>query len=101
MIAKMSRPLVGGGSIGLQQKNGPRCILIWLVTLRMFRSSPLAAVSARSCGYNASMAPPAGENLKAWLRFAFRMGGVCRAEVHWYEAHGKGKKKMKIKKIVG
>jgi hypothetical protein len=27
-------------------------------------------------------------------------GRVCRAEVHWYEAHGKGRKKMKIKRIL-
>lgn len=25
---------------------------------------------------------------------------VCRAEIHWYEAHGKGKKKVKIKRIL-
>ena len=27
-------------------------------------------------------------------------GRICRAEVHWYEAHGIGKKKMKIKRIL-
>lgn len=26
--------------------------------------------------------------------------GVCRAEVHWYEAHGIGRRKMKIKRIL-
>ena len=26
-------------------------------------------------------------------------GTVCRAEVHWYEAHGIGKKEMKLKHI--
>ena len=24
---------------------------------------------------------------------------VCRAEIHWYEAHGKGKKDLKIKRF--
>jgi hypothetical protein len=28
-------------------------------------------------------------------------GRICRAEIHWYEAHGMSKKKLKIKKILG
>ena len=28
-------------------------------------------------------------------------GTICQAEVHWYEAHGIGKKEMKIKYILG
>lgn len=27
-------------------------------------------------------------------------GTVCRAEVHWYEAHGIGRKELKIKRFV-
>jgi hypothetical protein len=27
-------------------------------------------------------------------------GTICRAEVHWYEAHGIGKKEFKIKRIL-
>jgi len=27
-------------------------------------------------------------------------GLICKAEVHWYEAHGIGKKKMKIKRFL-
>jgi len=27
-------------------------------------------------------------------------GRVCRAEVHWYQAHGIGRKKLKIKRIL-
>ncbi len=34
----------------------------------------------------------------AWVRL--RNGRVCRAEIHWYEAHGQGRKKMKIKHIL-
>ena len=27
-------------------------------------------------------------------------GSVCRAEIHWYEAHGIGRKEFKIKRIL-
>jgi len=27
-------------------------------------------------------------------------GTICEAEVHWYEAHGVGRKEMKIKRIL-
>ena len=27
-------------------------------------------------------------------------GTVCRAEIHWYEAHGIGKREFKIKRIL-
>jgi hypothetical protein len=30
----------------------------------------------------------------------FSDGTIARAEVHWYEAHGLGKKEMKIKRIL-
>ena len=39
--------------------------------------------------------------LKGITTVRLQNGRVCRAEVHWYEAHGKGRKKMKIKKILG
>ena len=28
-------------------------------------------------------------------------GAVCRAELYWYEAHGIGKKELKIKRLLG
>ncbi len=28
-------------------------------------------------------------------------GRICNAELHWYEAHGIGRKKMKIKRFLG
>jgi len=28
-------------------------------------------------------------------------GKICNAESHWYEAHGIGRKKMKIKRFLG
>jgi hypothetical protein len=33
----------------------------------------------------------------AWVRLAD--GRLCRAEVHWYEAHGIGRKGFKIKRV--
>jgi len=27
-------------------------------------------------------------------------GAVCNAEVHWYEAHGIGKKEAKVKRLL-
>ena len=27
-------------------------------------------------------------------------GSLCRAEVHWYEAHGHGRKELKIKRLL-
>jgi len=38
--------------------------------------------------------------LKGIAKVRLQNGRVCRAEIHWYEGHGRGKKKMKIKKIL-
>jgi hypothetical protein len=38
--------------------------------------------------------------LKGIATVRLQNGRVCRAEIHWYEAHGKGKKKIKIKRIL-
>ncbi len=27
-------------------------------------------------------------------------GTICRAEVHWYEAHGFGQKELKLKRLL-
>jgi hypothetical protein len=35
---------------------------------------------------------------KAIVRLA--SGHVCRVEVHWYEAHGIGRRKLKIKRLL-
>jgi hypothetical protein len=34
----------------------------------------------------------------AWVRL--ENGSICKAEVHWYEAHGIGRRGLKIKRIV-
>jgi hypothetical protein len=38
--------------------------------------------------------------LKGIATVRLQSGRVCRAEVHWYEAYGKGRKKMKIKRVL-
>jgi hypothetical protein len=38
--------------------------------------------------------------LKGQARVRFPNGVIRRAEIHWYEAHGIGRRKMKIKKVL-
>ena len=38
--------------------------------------------------------------LKGVAMVRLEVGSVRRAEVHWYEAHGIGKKKLKIKRFL-
>ncbi len=40
------------------------------------------------------------KKLKGSVTIRLQSGRICLAEIHWYEAHGKGKKKLKIKKII-
>jgi hypothetical protein len=37
---------------------------------------------------------------KGTARVRLADGTVCKAEVHWYEAHGLGRKEMKIKRFL-
>ena len=39
--------------------------------------------------------------LKGFAKIELEDGTVCDAELHWYEAHGIGKKEFKIKRILG
>ncbi len=39
--------------------------------------------------------------LKGFGTVQFPNGMICYAEIHWYEAHGIGKRDMKVKRIVG
>jgi len=41
------------------------------------------------------------KKLKGIAEVEFSDGTRCRAEVHWYEAHGIGAKEHKIKRILG
>ena len=38
--------------------------------------------------------------LKGIASIRLKNGGIRKAELHWYEAHGVGRKKMKIKKFL-
>jgi hypothetical protein len=38
---------------------------------------------------------------KGLARIRLETGEVCRAELHWYEAHGIGKREFKIKRLLG
>ena len=38
--------------------------------------------------------------LKGIAEVRLGSGRICKAEVHWYEAHGIGRKKMKLKRIL-
>jgi hypothetical protein len=39
--------------------------------------------------------------LKGFAMLKLQSGNIRRAELHWYEAHGIGRKKMKIKRFLG
>jgi len=45
--------------------------------------------------------PGRWRKLKGIASVKLSSGTVHRAEVHWYEAHGIGKRKMKIKRLLG
>lgn len=38
--------------------------------------------------------------LKGFANVRLQIGSVRKAELHWYEAHGIGRKKMKIKRFI-
>ncbi len=40
------------------------------------------------------------KQLKGTAQVELADGTMCHAEVHWYEAHGVGKKELKIKRIL-
>ena len=44
--------------------------------------------------------PGRWRKLKGVANVRLHGGRICKAEVHWYEAHGTGKKKMKMKRIL-
>ncbi len=37
---------------------------------------------------------------KGFARVRLEDGTICRAEIHWYEAHGIGKKELKFKRRI-
>lgn len=45
--------------------------------------------------------PGRWRKLKGIAKVRLESGRIRRAELHWYEAHGTGRKKMKIKSFLG
>ena len=41
-----------------------------------------------------------GENLEGTAMIRLTDGTICNAEIHWYEAHGIGRKEIKIKRVL-
>lgn len=39
--------------------------------------------------------------LKGFASVRLPDGSICFAEIHWYEAHGIGKKEFKLKRLLG
>ena len=44
--------------------------------------------------------PGRWRKLKGVAKIRLQSGRICKAEIHWYEAHGIGRRKMKIKRIL-
>ena len=44
--------------------------------------------------------PGRWRKLKGVAKVRLQGGRICNAEVHWYEAHGIGRRKMKIKRLL-
>ncbi len=44
--------------------------------------------------------PGRWRKLKGVAKVRLQSGRISKAELHWYEAHGLGRKKMKIKRIL-
>jgi len=44
--------------------------------------------------------PGRWRKLKGIAKVHLESGRICRAELHWYEAHGIGRKKIKIKRFL-
>ncbi|MCD6570512.1 MAG: hypothetical protein J7L53_07395 [Deltaproteobacteria bacterium] len=44
--------------------------------------------------------PGRWRKLKGVAKIRLQSGQICNAEIHWYEVHGIGRKKLKIKQIL-
>ena len=50
---------------------------------------------------NRAYGPGKWRKMKGIATVALFDGTICEAELHWYEAHGIGKKEIKFKKPIG
>jgi len=48
-----------------------------------------------------SYGPARWRKLKGFARSRYPDGRTYTAEIHWYEAHGIGRKEAKVKRIIG
>jgi hypothetical protein len=44
--------------------------------------------------------PGRWRKLKGIAQICLQSGKICNAEIHWYESHGIGRKKFKIKRLL-
>ena len=69
------------------------------MTSLMRKRSPSAAASASSVAFASATVADAGK-MKGVATIRLADGRVRRAELHWYEAHGIGRKEVKRKRYV-
>jgi len=66
----------------------------------MSKHSLPARLFGNSLGSGSTMAAAGGEKRKGIARVRLSDGAIRLAEVHWYEAHGIGRKELKIKRYI-
>jgi hypothetical protein len=62
--------------------------------IEMIARGPSVRVRAR---LREELGPGRWRKMKGEAMVRLRDGTTCRAELHWYEAHGVGRRKLKIK----
>lgn len=62
----------------------------------MPRPSRLVPPFGKSLAFENAMAEVGGESAKSIARVRLEDGAIRQAEVHWYEAHGIGRREIKI-----
>ena len=77
------------------------CILNCLVTIENVQVIAVAGRIREIMRLYRQYGSARWRKLKGIATVRLQTGRICRAEVHWYEAHGKGRKKLKIKRILG
>ena len=66
----------------------------------MPRPSRLVLPFGNSPAFESAMAEVGGESAKVLLASAWKTAPIRQAEVHWYEAHGIGRRDFKIKRFI-
>ena len=66
----------------------------------MPKPSPLVPPSVKSRAFESALAEVGGESAKVLLASAWKTAPIRQAEVHWYEAHGIGRREFKINHFI-